>query len=198
MAAITLLDIPPEVLCTLAEVLSCCSIGRMACVSRAALAVFGSEAAFVPALCALTGSNLSLSDRIDLTSARDRVRSATLLDGRFSAWAEAPIGNDSPLARHHHAAFVHEHTLIVAFGTVMLTYNTNEAWAFDLRKSVWTQACADSGDAPHPGSRSFGADLGGCGGVLHDANGSAWLVTFGGSRPGVRDNETVRRRWFHR
>ena len=72
---------------------------------------------------------------------------------------------------------------------------TSETWAFDVRGSTWHRAACGTppeGGVPReePGGRAFTADAGGCGGILHDALGQAWLVIFSGSRPGVRDNET--------
>ena len=158
------------------------TLGRLACSCRALSEALGSDSAFIGALRALCGPEQ------DARGAKARVKSlSTLQDATWVALTARQVPGTC-----YHAAFVHGDTLIVFGGTVRYQhrhhFNTSTTWALDIRSGVWHKAATEGGRQPEP--RSFPADIGGCGGVLRDAAGKAWLLLFGGSRPGVRDNET--------
>lgn len=166
--------------------------GRLACTCRTLSEVFSSDAAFASALRSLVPSETSV------TNARAALRSLTRLD--YVEWTV--LENDdissptypSDIRRfvapgsQHHACFCHGSTLIVFGGHHGPTKQHSDAtWALDVRSGTWYEAAVAS---ERPGRRSFNADAGGCGGILHDAASRAWLILFSGSRPGMRDNET--------
>lgn len=156
-------------------------IGRLACTCRTLSEVFSSDAAFASALSTLVPSEASV------TGVKAAVRSLTRLDG--VQWAD--LGNDEDAVApgsQHHACFCHDSTLIVFGGQHgPMKQHSDATWALDIRSGTWYEAAVAS---ERPGRRSFNADAGGCGGILHDAASRAWLIFFSGSRPGMRDNET--------
>lgn len=175
--------LPAELLQDVAAALSA-DLHALGCLARTCHSIseaLNADGAYAFALQELLGS------RQDTRNARATVKSLSTLRGAW--WAPHCVRPDGTC---HHATFVHDDMLILFGGTQRYQmrgrFNTSTTWALDVRTAVWHEAATES--AARPGARSFPADIGGCGGVLHDAAGKAWLLIFGGSRPGVRDNET--------
>lgn len=184
--------LPTECLVLVGATLPLLSLGRLCCVSHSFSDAFGTDSSFAIALRATLRD-----DSLPEPGARAKMLALTQL--HCVAWEHQPAAQGAaaaPTPRHHCAAFTHGSSIIVVAGACApsvqhlsraRTSNTSEAWAYDVAGRRWTRAAA-AGERPGP--RSYNADVGGCGGVLHDALGQAWAVVFGGSRPGVRDNET--------